>query len=103
MSPIDRALAYHTRSKHRLDGYARSLGYLDWATQPDPFRSFEGAPRVDLPLLGGDFGPSYRDLDCPAAVPARPLSLASFYGGRPGRRPAHRLAAAVRPPQRETP
>lgn len=28
--------------------FARSLGYLDWATQPDPFRGFDGADRIDL-------------------------------------------------------
>ena len=46
---IERALRYHERTMHRYPGgYARSLGYLDWATQPDPFRSYEGAPRVML-------------------------------------------------------
>jgi SagB-type dehydrogenase family enzyme len=78
MSPIDRALAYHTRSKHHPNRFARSLGYLDWATQPDPFRTFEGAPRVDLPLLKGDLAPSYRDLDNPQVIPARSLSLSTL-------------------------
>ncbi len=27
---------------------ARSLGYLDWANQPDPFRRYDGTPVVDL-------------------------------------------------------
>jgi len=48
----DRAIvqvkAYHDRSKHQLNRYARSLEYLDWATQPNPFRRFEGAPSVAL-------------------------------------------------------
>jgi SagB-type dehydrogenase family enzyme len=39
---------YHQQTKHRFDRFARSLGYLDWATQPDPFRSYEGARRIDL-------------------------------------------------------
>ena len=30
--------------------YARSLGYMDWANQPDPFRRYEGAPLIRLPL-----------------------------------------------------
>src|SRR3569623_268000 len=42
---------YHTASTHRLAAYAPGPGYLDWATQPDPFRRFHAAPRVDLPLL----------------------------------------------------
>src|SRR5437016_11302735 len=27
-----------------------SLGYMDWAKQPDPFRRYDGAPLVRLPL-----------------------------------------------------
>jgi SagB-type dehydrogenase family enzyme len=42
------AIEYHERTKHRGDRYARSLGYLDWANQPDPFRRYEGARRVPL-------------------------------------------------------
>ncbi|HZF49752.1 MAG TPA: SagB/ThcOx family dehydrogenase [Polyangiaceae bacterium] len=78
MSPIDRSLAYHARSKHHPNRFAPSLGYLDWATQPDPFRTYDGAPRVDLPLLERDLSPSYRDFDNPAVIPARPLSLSTL-------------------------
>ena len=39
---------YHDQTKHRFDRFARSLGYLDWETQPDPFRSFDGCRRIDL-------------------------------------------------------
>lgn len=46
--PTDAILAYHQRTKHHLHRYARSLGYLDWATQPDPFRRFPGSPRLAL-------------------------------------------------------
>lgn len=44
------ASAYHRTTYHRPDRYARSLGYLDWDTQPDPFRRFAGAALVELPL-----------------------------------------------------
>ena len=40
---------YHDGTKHHFDRFARSLGYLDWANQPEPFRSFEGAPQYLLP------------------------------------------------------
>ena len=43
-------VAYHERTKHHYHRYAASLGYLDWAEQPDPFRRYEGAPLVHLPL-----------------------------------------------------
>jgi len=39
---------YHDGTKHHFNRFARSLGYLDWASQPHPFRSFAGAPQVDL-------------------------------------------------------
>ena len=39
---------YHDGSKHHFDRFARSLGYLDWASQPNPFRSFAGPPPVAL-------------------------------------------------------
>ena len=41
--------AYHDATKHQFHRFARSLGYLDWASQPNPFRSFAGADVVALP------------------------------------------------------
>jgi len=69
-------LHYHQRTKHHLHQYARSAGYLDWANQPDPFRTFAGAPRIDLPL--GDVATPYDDLYRPGAVPSRPPILAAW-------------------------
>ncbi len=40
---------YHDGTKHHFHRFARSLGYLDWASQPNPFRSFHGAPAYALP------------------------------------------------------
>ena len=68
-------LAYHHRTKHHFDRFARSLGHLDWATQPDPFRTFKGAKQVDLPLAADFLTTSYADLYAPFAAPARPLEL----------------------------
>lgn len=45
---------YHQRTKHHPQRYAASLGYLDWATQPDPFRDYGDCPRLDLPFLDKD-------------------------------------------------
>ncbi len=42
------ALHYHQVTKHHFNRFARSLGYLDWATQPDPFRRYAGAPEIPL-------------------------------------------------------
>src|SRR5215203_5250991 len=43
-----RVLAYHERSKHHRHAYAPAPAALDWANQPDPFRTFAGAPAVEL-------------------------------------------------------
>ena len=43
------AAQYHDATKHHFNRFARSLGYLDWATQPDPFRRYADAPLVELP------------------------------------------------------
>ena len=42
---------YHERSKHHLNRFAPGPGRLDWANQPNPFRRYEGAARIELPLL----------------------------------------------------
>ena len=45
---LQTVIGYHQQTKHHPNRYARSLGYLDWATQPDPFRRFDGAEQVPL-------------------------------------------------------
>jgi len=42
---------YHDGTKHHFHRFARSLGHLDWASQPHPFRSFAGAPPIELRAL----------------------------------------------------
>src|SRR4029079_13051229 len=61
-TPLETAVVdYHERSKHRLQRYAAGPGGLDWANQPDPFRTFEGAPRFQLPRAGDTLATSYED------------------------------------------
>jgi len=69
---------YHQRTKHRLDGFAAGPGRLDWATQPEPFRWFEGAPRVELPLVADGLEPSYLDLYQQSSITPQPFSLESI-------------------------
>ena len=40
--------AYHALSKHAPNAYAPGPGYLDWATQPAPFRRYAGARLIEL-------------------------------------------------------
>lgn len=72
---IQRTLNYHQQTKHQRYRYARSLGYLDWATQPDPFRTFQGAPVIELPLLADRLPTRYDDLFQPGTVVVQPLRL----------------------------
>jgi SagB-type dehydrogenase family enzyme len=53
---------YHERSKHQLNRYAPGPGRLDWANQPNPFRRYEGAERIELPLLADDLETRYNAL-----------------------------------------
>ena len=41
---------YHERTKHHLDRYARSLGYMDWKNQPNSFRFYAGGKALHLQL-----------------------------------------------------
>ena len=74
-------IGYHQQTKHHFFRYARALGYMDWANQPDPFRRFAGAPIVQLPLTepGADPSPLYRELFSAGAVPAAPLAFFFFW------------------------
>ncbi len=75
---------YHQRTWHRLDRYARSAGYLDWATQPDPFRHYAGCTRIELPFPASPAAPLYDDLYGPLPGP-RPVNAETigelFYHG----------------------
>ncbi|UVT16920.1 MAG: SagB/ThcOx family dehydrogenase [Nitrospira sp.] len=75
---VDRVIHYHIRTKHHFNRYARSLGHLDWANQPDPFRRFEGAPLIPLPVLKPDEGPlspAYEAIYEQGAVPCQPVNV----------------------------
>ena len=65
-------LDYHERSKHQLRRYAPGPGYLDWANQPDPFRTYAGAPRIALALAADEIRTRFADVRAgrlPAAAP----------------------------------
>ena len=79
--PIDRVIHYHVQTKHHFNRYARSLGHLDWANQPDPFRRYEGAPLNPLPLLKlGDepVSPPYDAIYKRGVVPAKMVTVATL-------------------------
>lgn len=91
IAPVDACLRYHARSKHDFGRYAASLGFLDWANQPDPFRRYHGAPQLalELPRHGASDAtspspenspnpPPFDALLTPGSVAPRPLDTASL-------------------------
>jgi len=53
---------YHQQTKHFPERYARSLGYMEWSSQPCPFRRYPGSDQL---LLCHDIqadGPLYDEL-----------------------------------------
>jgi SagB-type dehydrogenase family enzyme len=79
--PIDRVIRYHIQTKHHFNRYARALGYLDWANQPDPFRRFVGASLISLPLLPQDkepVSPAYDAIYQSGAVASLPVNIRSL-------------------------
>jgi SagB-type dehydrogenase family enzyme len=74
---VRQVLSYHRRTKHHLHRYASGPGHLDWATQPDPFRTYEGAPVIDLPLLADALTAAHDDLHVPGRVAPRRLDVNS--------------------------
>ena len=51
---LDEVIQYHHMSKHAFERYAPGPRGLDWATQPDPFRRYHGAPALPLHLVSRD-------------------------------------------------
>ena len=76
--PVDRVIHYHIRTKHHYNRYARSLGFLDWVNQPDPFRRFKGAELIPLPLLRPEeepVSPGYAAMYEHGAVPVQAVTM----------------------------
>ena len=81
-SPMSNAvadiIAYHDRTKHQPERYANGPHGLDWASQPNPFRRFTGAPVLRLPLGGLDDTPPATTLFGAATVTPRPLTIGTL-------------------------
>ncbi|NMM13261.1 MAG: SagB/ThcOx family dehydrogenase [Rhodoferax sp.] len=76
-SPEEVVVAYHERTKHHFHRYAAAQGYMDWATQPDPFRRYAGADLVRLPLPKAGRPLPYWQLYASATLPPAALSFES--------------------------
>jgi nitroreductase len=75
---VTRVVTYHDNSKHHFERYARGPGFLDWATQPDPFRRYHGAVLRTLDRPPPTGGPHYDSVFALRGLPAAPLTGAAL-------------------------
>jgi len=74
---LQTVFTYHEATKHNYNRYARSLGYMDWANQPNPYRSYKGSLHVKLPIALENPTPPYH-LIFEDEVPTAPLLMDSI-------------------------
>src|SRR5437868_3341567 len=77
LSAEELVVAYHERTKHHYHRFAASVGYMDWATQPDPFRRYHGASLVRLPFPEMGQALPYWHLYVADSMEPAPLSIDS--------------------------
>lgn len=75
---LDFVYEYHNQTKHQLQRYSRSLGYMDWKSQPDPFRRYN--PSLTIPLDHPQITetPTYDSLFNTCNEPAAPINRDSI-------------------------
>ena len=80
LDPLESVYRYHEVTKHLLERYAPGPDFLDWDTQPDPFRRFSGARCLDLDEVPPGRLPAYDDLfaDEPGRISPRPVDRATL-------------------------
>ena len=69
---------YHQVTKHHVHRFAHGPGYLDWDTQPDPFRRYDGASLVELDKVAPAEEPRYDDAFIEGRNPPVPLNRQSI-------------------------
>jgi SagB-type dehydrogenase family enzyme len=73
---LDQVIAYHQRTKHQPHAMARGPARMDWANQPNPFRSYEGAQHINLARAG--FVDAGNSISGPSALNMKSLSALLF-------------------------
>jgi hypothetical protein len=76
--PLDAVLTYHHLTKHNYYRYAAGPGYLDWDSQPNPFRRYETAPLHALPQIPAGDRPGYEAACLAGQVSPTPLNRDSL-------------------------
>ena len=71
---LTEVFAYHQATKHQFHAYARGPRQMDWATQPNPFRRYEGAPLISLEHIPPSLEPLYDAAFVSGHVMPQPLT-----------------------------
>jgi SagB-type dehydrogenase family enzyme len=68
------AFGYHERTKHHPMRFANGPGYMDWDTQPDPFRRWLGADLLPLAHVAPTDEPRYEEVFVAGRLAPQPLT-----------------------------
>ena len=71
---LTEVITYHQATKHHFHAYARGPHQMDWATQPNPFRRYEGAPLISLDHIPVGLEPLYDTALVAGHVPPQPFT-----------------------------
>lgn len=71
-------MGYHRATKHHFNRYARGPDFMDWATQPDPFRRYQGAPLIALERMPRESTPAYDLVFSSGSISPQPLNARSI-------------------------
>ena len=72
-APLETVFRYHQATKHHVHRFAHGPGYLDWDTQPNPFRRYDGASMIALDTVAPTDEPRYDDAFIEGRSPPVPL------------------------------
>lgn len=70
---LQQVISYHQSTRHHFSRYARGPGYMDWASQPNPFRRYRGAKLIRLDKIRPDESPVFDQAFSPGAIAPLPL------------------------------
>jgi len=75
---LQQVFDYHQNTKHHFRHYAKGPGYLDWATQPNPFRRYEGTRLINLEKNLPTGKLRYDEAFLPGQISPKPLNFQSI-------------------------
>lgn len=78
LSLLQQVFDYHQVTKHHSQQFARGPGYLNWSTQPEPFRRYEGTRLLALEKNLPEGKSLFDEAFLPGRIPSVPVNLKSI-------------------------